>query len=629
VGNGAEDFPRKKDGILHMIGTLGESLLKRKMYKDQLEMMINTHVAPELKSPLPYMRARACWTVKQFCEVKFKHNSSIIAICDLLKLLLLRDNELPVRVEAASAMSAVLQDQPAAEKHWQADVKEIVQALLELVRSTESDELTNVVQKVICAYSEDIAPFAVDITQNLAQTFMQLAQSIREEQEGGLPSAEEDYGDDKSSTAMGILSAIETVVEMSEESEEVTEKLEEVVLPVIDDIIRHRQMDYYDELFSLTFSLTCQKVSANMWKVLPLIYEIFKEDAIDFFVEMTPCLHNYVVVDTPALLQQEKNFEIIFLMCKKVLQTEIGEDPEAHALKLLEVMVLQCKGKIDQVIPHILEAMFERFGREQKTQAVRTMCIQLGIAALYYSPQLTLQTMQTLEEKWKASVATDCFFTPWFQDINKFAGIHERKMCVVGMCTLMSLQSRPQIFDNYTSNVVPALINVFNGLIRAYKLKGEEEASDSEEESEEEEEDEMVEKQELSSDEDEIEDNEYQYADNEDFDLSSYCNFGDEETSLECFATPLDDEEDFDEFGCFKQCLLCLENENNALYSALISGLNEKQVESLKEIYLFADQRKAAQESKKIENAGGYKFEDKKEVPTTFNFAGNSSPFGK
>ena len=71
---------------------------------------------------------------------------------------------------------------------------------------------------------------------------MQLAQSIREEQEGGLPSNDDDYGDDKSSTAMGILSAIETVVEMSEESEEITAKLEEVVLPVIDDIIRHRQM---------------------------------------------------------------------------------------------------------------------------------------------------------------------------------------------------------------------------------------------------------------------------------------------------------------------------------------------------------------------------------------------------
>ena len=46
--------------------------------------------------------------------------------------------------------------------------------------------------------------------------------------------------------------------------------------------------------------------------------DFFQEDAIDFFVEMTPCLHNYVVVDTPALLQQEKNLEIIFLMCKKV-----------------------------------------------------------------------------------------------------------------------------------------------------------------------------------------------------------------------------------------------------------------------------------------------------------------------
>ena len=65
--------------------------------------------------------------MKQFCEVKFKHPASVTAICDGLKLLLLRDNELPVRVEAASAMSAVLQDQPIAEKHWQVDVKEIVQ----------------------------------------------------------------------------------------------------------------------------------------------------------------------------------------------------------------------------------------------------------------------------------------------------------------------------------------------------------------------------------------------------------------------------------------------------------------------------------------------------------------------
>lgn len=34
----------------------------------------------------------------------------------------------------------------------------------------------------------------------------------------------------------------------------------------------------------------------------------------------------------------------------KVLTGDSGEDPECHAAKLLEVIILQCKGHIDQVI---------------------------------------------------------------------------------------------------------------------------------------------------------------------------------------------------------------------------------------------------------------------------------------
>lgn len=40
-------------------------------------------------------------------------------------------------------------------------------ALLELVHETENDDLTNVVQKVICLYCEQVIPYAVEITQNL------------------------------------------------------------------------------------------------------------------------------------------------------------------------------------------------------------------------------------------------------------------------------------------------------------------------------------------------------------------------------------------------------------------------------------------------------------------------------
>lgn len=38
-----------------------------------------------------------------------------------------------------------------------------------------------------------------------------------------------------------------------------------------------------------------------------------------------------------------------FIFKYQVLTGDAGEDPECHAAKLLEVIILQCKGHIDQV----------------------------------------------------------------------------------------------------------------------------------------------------------------------------------------------------------------------------------------------------------------------------------------
>ena len=49
---------RNKDGVLHIIGTLADTLLKRKMYKDQIELLLSTHVLPEFHCQFGFMRAR-------------------------------------------------------------------------------------------------------------------------------------------------------------------------------------------------------------------------------------------------------------------------------------------------------------------------------------------------------------------------------------------------------------------------------------------------------------------------------------------------------------------------------------------------------------------------------------------
>lgn len=50
-------------------------------------------------------------------------------------------------------------------------IRPVMQALLHIVRETENDDLTNVIQKMICEYSEEVTPIAVEMTQHLVSTW--------------------------------------------------------------------------------------------------------------------------------------------------------------------------------------------------------------------------------------------------------------------------------------------------------------------------------------------------------------------------------------------------------------------------------------------------------------------------
>jgi hypothetical protein len=66
------------------------------------------------------------------------------------------------------------------------------------------------------------------------------------------------------------------------------------------------------------------------------------------------CLHNFVVNDTPSFLSQPDRLEIIFEMCNHVIVNDLGEDSEAHAAKLIEVVILQCQDNMSVVCIVIL-----------------------------------------------------------------------------------------------------------------------------------------------------------------------------------------------------------------------------------------------------------------------------------
>lgn len=66
------------------------------------------------------------------------------------------------------------------------------------------------------------------------------------------------------------------------------------------------------------FDLTSKTISPEMWQMLELIYQVFKKDGLDYFVDVMPALHNYVTVDTNAFLADPNRLLAIFDMCKTV-----------------------------------------------------------------------------------------------------------------------------------------------------------------------------------------------------------------------------------------------------------------------------------------------------------------------
>merc|ERR1711962_826496 len=198
---------------------------------------------------------------------------------------------------------------------------------------------------------------------------------------------------------------------------------------------------------------------------------------------------------------------------------------------------------------------------------LRTMCLQVAIAALihdnavFYSA-LESQVAPTLNQDPLQVVKN--FVGLWINDSDCFMGIHDRKLSVLGLCRLITLVPQNQTsspWQEYVPQIMPSLIMLFKGLKSAYECRKEaEEEEDSSEEEDEESDLEDVDA--LDSDEDEIDEDSAMYLESlqdkvsrhtngnikvsiedveSDEDSDDDCDIFDE-TSLENYTTPIDDE---------------------------------------------------------------------------------------
>lgn len=158
-----------------------------------------------------------------------------------------------------------------AEKYVEPHIRPITLELLNIIRETENDELTTVMQKIVSTYTEQLMPVAVEICQHLVTTFGQVI-------------GHDEESDERAITAMGLLNTIETLVAVMEENPEVLAQLEPVALQVVGLIFTQSAMEFYEEALSLVYDLTSKKISPDLWKVLEMIYQVLSHLYVVFVI---------------------------------------------------------------------------------------------------------------------------------------------------------------------------------------------------------------------------------------------------------------------------------------------------------------------------------------------------------
>lgn len=603
VLNNPQADPRSKDGALHMIGSISGVLLKKQLFKDQLEQLITTYVLPLFTSQHGFLRARACWVLNYFSGIEFKNANNLVVATQSVLQCNLADTELPVKVEAALCLQSILHCQEKTRELVKPHIKTLTHELVQIIRSTESEDVMEVLQKVVYLFPDDIYPIAVDMTNHLAQTFHQLIQAGEPEE------------DEKISAAMAILSTIDTVLTMMDEQKEIMARIEPIVVNIIVSIFEQSTSELYEEATTLLSTITADAVSPNAWRVYETLYAVFKRDGPDYFTDMMSPIHNYITVDPQTFISSRNNLGIVFDMCQSILTDPDGnEEIESYAAKLIEIVILQFRNQIDDCIPSFVELAVTRLRREIVSSELRTLLLQIVIAAFYSNYQLLLSIFEKMEQQ-SGNIQQNSFFESfikqWIKDIKELLGLHDRKMSLIGFCTLIILPAdkRPPVVSQIANRIVPSILDICDRLKIAYQKKATADSDTESEDDDEEEDDSDNEAEVLEDDQDHVASH---LADNNDDDddfediaddaeLSETDEYDEyesdddcEPTALESFETLIDTPKGFvDEFILLRDTMESIRQSDFNWYQMLLSPLDAAQQKRLAELGEYINKRQA------------------------------------
>ncbi|KAI6044921.1 armadillo-type protein [Pisolithus marmoratus] len=482
--------PPEKFGALSMAAVLGPFMMRHPDVKGNMEQFMVQHVLPAFSAE-PYLRSTACDILGTVVKngMQWANNENLESHSRAVAIAL-DDPELPVRVQAALALTKMAEVYDSVRDAIAPQVGKVIQDLLKLSDETDLDVLNNSMEAMVERFQDELLPVATQLTGRLCESYMRLArEGLTQQQNEVVPDSIDvdsllsDAEDDKVYGAIGVAKTIGTVVSAIESATDTLAQVQEVVIPIIRFTLENKLIELFDNMFDLVDSLTFRthSIAPNMWPIFELIYELFKSDAVDFLDEMLPSLDNFLSYGADVFKGRPDYRAKVFDIYQTAMNSQhLGVNDKINASKLAESILLNLQGHVDDLLQGIVRIAFDNLdGGTGYSSKLANM--EVLINTVYYNPAAALHLL----ENYKPG-SSRVFFDKWFAIINvdsKLPTVHDKKLSILALCKLLEVDISlvPEILRVGWPGIVTGALNIFKSLPQAVaKRKAlEEKAQDS------------------------------------------------------------------------------------------------------------------------------------------------------
>jgi hypothetical protein len=429
--NPSYETAKAKHGALGVIGALSQFLMNLEELRVQIEPMMQSFVFGDFDSPFQFLRAKACWLYAKFAEHEW-HNMPLLStsLQKITGLLMDRNNDVPVRLAAALAVQYLCYTEVNGENATlpvlQPLLGPLLNSFLTLMSEIDSDDLVAALSALIEMFGEDIQPFALQLTARLVESAYRLFDADIEDETAQM-------------TGVESLAAINTILESISHIPSLIVHFEPIVMPLLPKVLSEHGFDWFEEALKMVsyFTYFGDSISEATWQLFPLLINCFNTFASDQLGTLLAPLDNYISLGTERFLSNPAYMDAIFGVCNRVLtNTSFSEGDAGQACKLLEVVMQNCKGRVDNYLTAIIDLALFRLN-DATTDVLKVLSLEVVVNAFMYNP---LASLAHLESKG----VLQQFFMLWFSSLQLFSRVHDKKLVVIALSEFLRIPT-PQM----------------------------------------------------------------------------------------------------------------------------------------------------------------------------------------